>query len=139
MPGAISNYFFRFIDLLISNWTLLFPFILFFALLFLKMIIYRAVNPRSIEPLERIGIEFCSIGFAIFFKAPLDKGSKFCQYFLPKDTIVQAVLISVLILIPTYVLAVYLFRKYQVTTRYSRYGYWGSTVALGFFMVFLGM
>lgn len=138
MADAISNCLFGIIYLLISN-PLFLSFILFFVLFLLKLMVYWA---KFTVPLERMGIEFCSIGFAIFWMAIFDKSSKLHQHFDPEGITAQAALIIALIFfVPIYMLAVHSFKMSQMTTsgKMRRYGYLGFTFPLGFLMVFLGL
>jgi len=151
MPGATSNIFLRFIDSLISNYAMYFPIILLFILLFVKLVVYSAARAELGRPLERIGIEFCSIGFAFFSKSVFDGNSQFCQYFSPKSSLGSATLAITLILVLIFMLTVSLFQKYQreqeilrhitATTKNKmrQYGYLFATLVLGFLMVSLGM
>ena len=140
MYSTISNPFLNFVDAIISNYATYFPIILFFILLLVKLVVYNAAKAELRRPLERIGIEFCSIGFAFFSKSVFDGNSQFYQYF-SKDNPGPAIFTITLILVLIFMFAVNLFQKYQreQELKMRQYGYLGATFALGFLLVFLGM
>lgn len=150
MYSTTSNIFLNFVDFLIS--ATYFPIILFFILLFVKLIVYSAAKAKLMEPLERTGMEFCSIGFAFFSKAVFDGNSQFCQYYSSKGSFGSATFIIALIFVLIFMLVVNLFQKYQrekellkyksvktTKDKIRQYGYLCATFVLGFFIVLFGI